>query len=94
VGGLSKEDGVLIWGDSEFDIEGVVPDLLHVRKVIMVFVFVKFDNTPLDWVRDLKDTSPLLSLIAYVLIPALKILSDVSGSADDGIEYSSGIIFT
>jgi cell division protein ZapA (FtsZ GTPase activity inhibitor) len=45
-------------------------------------------------IRDLKDTSPLLSLIAYVLILALNTLSDVSGSADDGREYSSGIIFT
>ena len=63
VGGLSKEDGVVIWGDSELDVEGVVPDLLHIIPLL--------DDTVLNGVRDLKNTSLLLSLITYVLILAL-----------------------
>jgi hypothetical protein len=93
VEGLSKEDGVLIWVDSKLDVEGMVPDLLHVVPVL--------NNTVLDGVRDLKDTSLLLSLIAYVLILALLTDDcwdndswDTLGSADDGREYSSGSIFT
>merc|ERR1711972_1137795 len=32
-GSLSKEDGLLLWGNTEFIVEGVVPDLLHVIPV-------------------------------------------------------------
>ena len=32
-GGLGQEDWVLLWGDTELVVEGVVPDLLHVVPV-------------------------------------------------------------
>ena len=32
-GSLSQEDGVLLGGDTELVVEGVVPDLLHVIPV-------------------------------------------------------------
>merc|ERR1712035_256021 len=32
-GGLGEEGGVLLWGDSELVVEGVVPDLLHIVPV-------------------------------------------------------------
>ena len=32
-GSLSEEDGVLLWGDTQLVVEGVVPDLLHVVPV-------------------------------------------------------------
>jgi hypothetical protein len=85
---FSQEDGVLIRGDSELDVEGVVPDLFHVVP--------KLDNTSLNGVRDLKNTSLLLSLVTNVLIPALfsDESSDTLGSADDGGEDCSGSIFT
>ena len=79
---------MLIWGDSELDLEGVIPDLLHFIPAL--------DNTVLNCIRDLKDTSLMLSLITYELIFALNTdeNGDVLGSADDGREDSFGIIFT
>merc|ERR1719323_2974307 len=32
-GSLSQEDGLLLWGNTELVVEGVVPDLLHVVPV-------------------------------------------------------------
>merc|ERR1712156_474959 len=32
-GSLSKKDGLLLWGNTELIVEGVVPDLLHVVPV-------------------------------------------------------------
>lgn len=46
--GLSKEDGVLLGGNAELVVEGVVPDLLHVIPV--------GDDTVLDGVLEGKDT--------------------------------------
>merc|ERR1712240_342160 len=31
--GLSQEDGLLLWGNAELIVEGVMPDLLHVIPV-------------------------------------------------------------
>jgi hypothetical protein len=47
--GLSEEDGVLVWGNSELNVESVVPDLLHVIPVL--------NDTVLNGVRDLEDSS-------------------------------------
>jgi hypothetical protein len=54
-GGLGKEDRVLLGGDSELVVEGVVPDLLHVVPV--------GDDTVLNGVLEGEDTSFRLSLV-------------------------------
>lgn len=88
VGSLSKENGVLIWGDSELNVEGVVPDLLHIIPVL--------DDTVLDGVRDLEDTSLLLSLITEVLALGLNTDEDVEvlGSSNDGGEDAARGVLT
>lgn len=57
-GSLGKEDGVLLGGDTELVVEGVMPDLLHVIPV--------GDDTVLDGVPESKDTTLGLSLITDV----------------------------
>ena len=47
-GSLSEEDGVLLGGDTQLVVEGVVPDLLHVVPV--------GDDTVLDGVLQGEDT--------------------------------------
>ena len=85
---LSQEDRVLIWRDSELDVESVVPDLLHNIPVL--------DDTVLNWVRDLENTSLLLSLVSEILVLALNTDENVEvlGSSDDGREDASGGILT
>ena len=53
---LGEQDGVLLGGDSELVVEGVVPDLLHVVPV--------GDDTVLDRVLEREDTSLGLRLVA------------------------------
>ena len=86
--GLSQENWVLIWGDSKLYVESVVPDLLHIIPVL--------DDTVLNWVRDLENTSLLLSLVSEILVLALNTDENVEvlGSSDDGGEDASGGIFT
>ena len=48
-GSLGEQDGMLLWSDTEFVVEGVVPNLLHVIPV--------GDNTVLDGVLEGKDTT-------------------------------------
>ena len=48
-GSLGEQDGMLLWSDAEFVVEGVVPNLLHVIPV--------GDNTVLDGVLEGKDTT-------------------------------------
>ena len=55
---LSQEDGVLLGGDTELVVEGVVPDLLHVIPV--------GDNTVLNGVAQSQDTTLRLCLITNV----------------------------
>merc|ERR1712038_434360 len=57
-GGLSQEDGLLLWGNTELIVEGVVPDLLHVVPV--------GDDTVLDGVLQGEDTSLGLSFISNI----------------------------
>jgi hypothetical protein len=66
----------------------VVPDLLHIIPIL--------DDTVLDGVRDLENTSLLLGLITEVLFLALNTNenTDVLGSSNDGGEDSSGGIFS
>lgn len=56
---LSEHDLVFTWVNSELIAEAVFPDLLHLAPV--------GNNTGLDWVRKLEDTSHLLGLITDVL---------------------------
>merc|ERR1711881_424565 len=57
-GSLSKEDGLLLRGNTEFIVEGVVPDLLHVIPV--------GDNSMFNRVLEGKDTSLGLGLISNI----------------------------
>ena len=55
---LGQKNWVLLWGDAELVVEGVVPDLLHIVPV--------GDNTVLDGVLEGKDTTLGLGLVANV----------------------------
>merc|ERR1719427_2033195 len=57
-GSLGKEDRLLLRGNTEFIVEGVVPDLLHVIPVS--------DDSMLYGVLEGKDTSLGLGLISYI----------------------------
>ena len=54
-GGFGEQHGVLLWRDTEFIVEGVVPDLLHVIPVC--------DNPVVDRVLEGEDTTLRLGLI-------------------------------
>jgi len=56
--GFSEEGWVFFWGDSEFVVEGVVPDLFHIIPV--------GNDTVFNWVLEGKDTSLGLSFITDV----------------------------
>merc|ERR1712223_872342 len=57
-GSLSKEDRLLLWGNTEFIVEGVMPDLLHIIPV--------GDDTVFNGVLQGEDTSLGLSLITDI----------------------------
>merc|ERR1712119_56573 len=57
-GSLSKEDGLLLRGNTEFIVEGVMPDFFHVIPVC--------DDSMLNWVLEGEDTSLGLSLISNI----------------------------
>merc|ERR1719348_2091471 len=48
-GSLSQKDGLFLRGNTEFIVEGVVPDLLHIIPV--------GDDSMFNWVFEGKDTS-------------------------------------
>lgn len=52
---FSEQYWVLIWGDSQFYVEGVVPDLLHIVPVL--------NNTMFNWIWDSEYSSLLLGFI-------------------------------
>jgi len=83
---LSEEDGVLLWGDSQLIVEGVMPDLLHIIPV--------GNNTVLNWVLEGQDTSLGLSLITYIAVLLTHTHHDtlMSWATDDGWENSSGSV--
>jgi len=85
-GSLSKEDGLLLRGNTEFIVEGVVPDLLHVIPV--------GDDSVLNGVLEGEDTSLGLSLISNIGILLSHTDHDtlVSWSSNNGWEDSSGSI--
>merc|ERR1719145_498504 len=57
-GSLSEEDGLFLWGNTEFIVEGVMPDLLHIIPV--------GDDTVFNGVFQGKDTSLGLSFISNI----------------------------
>merc|ERR1712119_168167 len=57
-GSLSQEDGLFLRGNTEFIVEGVVPDLLHIIPV--------GDDSVLNGVLEGEDTSLGLSLISNI----------------------------
>merc|ERR1719423_449738 len=83
-GSLSEQGGGLLGSYTEFVVEGVVPDLLHVIPV--------GDDTVFNGVLESEDTSLALSLITDVgiLLPHTDHDTLVTGAADDGGEHSSG----
>merc|ERR1719301_262300 len=87
-GSLSQEDGLLLGGNTELVVEGVVPDLLHVIPV--------GDDSVLHGVLQGEDTSLGLGLVTDigVLLSHTDHHSLVAGAADDGGEDSSGSVIS
>merc|ERR1711912_18400 len=87
-GSLSQEDGVLLGGNTEFIVEGVMPDLLHIVPV--------GDDTVLNWVLQGEDTTLGLSLITDVGVLLTHTDHDtlMTGAADDGGEDGTGSVVT
>merc|ERR1711988_622248 len=85
-GSLSEEDGLFLGGNTEFIVEGVVPDLLHVIPV--------GDDSVLNGVLEGEDTSLGLSLISNIGILLSHTDHDtlVSWSSNNGWEDGSGSI--
>jgi len=86
-GSLGEEDGVLLGGDTELVVEGVVPDLLHIIPV--------GDDTVLDGVLEGQDTTLGLGLVSDVgvLLVHADHDSGVLGASHDGGEDSArGVI--
>merc|ERR1712242_194790 len=87
-GSLGQEDGLLLGGDTELVVEGVVPDLLHVVPV--------GDDSVLHGVLQGEDTPLGLGLVTDigVLLSHTDHDSLVAGAADDGGEDSSGSVIS
>merc|ERR1719372_17667 len=87
-GSLSQEDGLLLGGNAELVVEGVVPDLLHVVPV--------GDDSVLDGVLQGEDTPLGLGLVTDVgvLLSHTDHHTLVAGTADDGGEDSSGSVIS
>merc|ERR1719223_1446097 len=83
-GSLSQEDGLLLGGNTELVVEGVVPDLLHVIPV--------GDDSVLNGVLQGEDTPLGLGLVTDigVLLSHTDHDSLVAGTADNGGEDGSG----
>merc|ERR1719192_3107865 len=87
-GSLSQEDGLLLGGNTELVVEGVVPDLLHVIPV--------GDDSVLHGVLQGEDTPLGLGLVTDigVLLSHTDHDSLVAGTADDGGEDCSGSVIS
>jgi len=87
-GSLSKEDGLLLGGNTEFIVEGVMPDLLHIIPV--------GDDTVFNRVLQGEDTSLGLSLVTDIGILLTHTDHDtlVAGASNDGGEDSPGGIIS
>merc|ERR550534_215714 len=87
-GSLSQEDGLFLWGNTEFIVEGVMPDLLHIIPV--------GDDTVFNGVFQGEDTSLGLSFISNIGILLSHTDHDtlVTGTANNGWEDSPGGVIT
>merc|ERR1712233_215683 len=87
-GSLSKEDGLLLRGNTELIVEGVVPDLLHIIPV--------GDDSVLNGVLEGKDTSLGLGLISNIgiLLSHTDHHTLVAGTSNNGGEDSSGSVIS
>merc|ERR1712142_439140 len=87
-GSLSEEDGLFLRGNTEFILEGVVPDLLHIIPV--------GDDSMLNGVLEGKDTSLGLGLTAKIgiLLSHTDHHTLVGGTFDNGGEDSSGSVIS
>merc|ERR1712129_461003 len=87
-GGLSQEDGLLLRGNTEFIVEGVMPDLLHIIPV--------GDDTVFNGVLQGEDTSLGLSLVTDIGILLSHTDHDtlMSGASNNGWEDSPGGVIT
>merc|ERR1719434_365434 len=87
-GSLSEEDGLFLGGNTEFIVEGVMPDLLHIIPV--------GDDTVFNWVFQGKDTSLGLSFISNIGILLTHTDHDtlVTGASNNGREDSPGGIIS
>ena len=83
-GSLSEEDGLLLGGNTELVVEGVVPDLLHVVPV--------GDDSVLNGVLQGEDTPLGLGLVTDVgvLLSHTDHDSLVAGTSNDGGEDGPG----
>merc|ERR1711944_104569 len=83
-GGLSQEDGVLLRGNTELVVEGVVPDLLHVVPV--------GDDSVLNRVLQGEDTPLGLGLVTDIGVLLSHADHDtlVAGTSNDGGEDGPG----
>merc|ERR1719350_2722081 len=81
-GGLSQEDGLLLRGNTEFIIEGVMPDLLHIIPVC--------DDTVFNGIFQGEDTSLGLSFITNIgiFLSHTNHNTLVAGTSNDGGEDS------
>merc|ERR1719233_1334358 len=87
-GSLSEEDRLLLRGNTEFIVEGVVPGLLHVIPVC--------NDSMLHRVLEGKDTSLGLGLISYIsiLLSHTNHYSLVARTTNNGGEDSTGSIIS
>ena len=76
-GGLGEEDGMLLGGDTEFVVEGVMPDLLHIIPV--------GDNTVLNGISQSENTTLGLRLITNIRVLLAHTNHD-SGSIVSGMD--------
>jgi hypothetical protein len=58
--GLGEEGTLLIWRDAKLLVIAMMPDLLHIIPIV--------DDTVLDWVMELEDTSLLLGFLTNIAI--------------------------
>merc|ERR1719330_408301 len=85
-GSLSQEDGLLLGGNTELVVEGVMPDLLHIVPV--------GDDSVLDGVLQGEDTPLGLGLVTDIgiLLSHTDHDSLVAGTSDDGGKDSAGSV--
>merc|ERR1719436_1426863 len=87
-GSFSQKYGLLLWCNTEFVVEGVMPDFLHIIPV--------GDDTVLNWVFQGKDTSLGLSFISNIGILLSHTYHDtlVSWASNNGWEDSPWGVIT